>query len=79
MGTYTALLVVIDTTACDPIDSFFVEIVFDSRVEAGAFDEVVEGCAPVTIERTASPINATSFVWRFSDGSSSTDTTIART
>jgi gliding motility-associated-like protein len=72
-GTYEVMLAVYDSLSCNPYDTVFTTIVFDSVVVATISQDSVSGCAPLPVDYFAGGVGATSYLWVFGDGSTSTD------
>ncbi|MFN5069675.1 MAG: PKD domain-containing protein [Bacteroidota bacterium] len=71
-GVYTVTLIVNDTTACNPLDTFTQTIPFTSRITASPSGDYFSGCAPLTVQFENNSIGGTTFKWEFGDGSTST-------
>lgn len=75
VGTFTAVLTVTDTGACNVIDSDTVTITTsnDSTTAAFTYTIVKDDCDELTVEFTDQSTNSTSVFWEFGDSTTSTE------
>ncbi|PSK94047.1 gliding motility-associated-like protein [Taibaiella chishuiensis] len=72
-GTYTLMMVMTDTAACNSPDTLIRTFSFEQLFVNAAFQLPDTFCAGDTLRITNSSVNGTSYNWTFGDGSNSTD------
>lgn len=69
-GLYYVSLVVTNTGGCS--DTSVKSVVVNQTPTAAASISVTQGCSPVTVSFTNNSLNATSYIWNFGNGATST-------
>ncbi len=69
--SFTIRLIAVNSTSCNDVDTTFKNIYLPPPVQAALSGD--EGCFPHDLHLVSQTINATSILWRFPGGSTSTD------